>query len=230
MRHTRELTHHRYILSQHTPLLKAEMADDRAAWCRPQQRGGGHVAIVLVALTSWSAVVWGQPQPPGAPTPAPATASPIASTTASPTPALTSNPNTFFPCDLSGQWSGNWPSNYIGPSPATASSPSSGPVIDIRQANTNVGSPPAQFMAGGGECERRVHARIARARHVRATELSSSFGAWRTRPCTPPSTGHAQPHKPPPHTRVRVEPLWSAFITALRCCSGSTITPTSHHC
>jgi hypothetical protein len=179
---------------------------------------------VLVALTSWSAVVSGQTAT------APATASPIASPTASPTPALTSNPNTFFPCDLSGQWSGNWPSNYIGPSPATASSPSSGPVIDIRQANTNVGSPPAQFMAGGGECERRVHARIARARHVRATELSSSFGACRTRPCTPPSTGHAQPHKPPQHTRVRVEPLWSAFITALRCCSGSTITPTSHHC
>ena len=155
------------------------MADDRAAWCRAQQRGGG-VAIVLVALTSWSAVVWGQPQPPVdgnlTTTPAPATASPIASPTASPTPALTSNPNTFFPCDLSGQWSGNWPSNYIGPSPATASSPSSGPVIDIRQANTNVGSPPAQFMAGGGECERRVHARIARARHVRAAELSSSSG------------------------------------------------------
>lgn len=98
--------------------------------------------LVFVAV-SWRSVgtVVGQPFPPDS--------------TANNVDAISTTPRPSTLCDLTGVWSGNWPADYTGPTglgTSTGADRTSGPVISVRRAVTNVGVPAAQYMAGGGVC------------------------------------------------------------------------------
>lgn len=100
---------------------------------------GRVLVFVAMSIGSVSTVV-GQPFPP-------------VSTDNTIDTAATTTPLPSSICDLTGEWSGNWPPSYTGPSGSTA-----GPIISVRRAAvTNM--PGAQFMAGGGAFPQ-LHARF----------------------------------------------------------------------